>query len=382
MSDHNVISEIIANFEIINKSDINYIEVIRYNGENFTSREEKLYNTEFSPIDFNQIAAENPITDNNNNPFFDIEMDIEEKKTFIRIFPCHTGVAVTEYITFQSSKPLSPDSEKFAQFLYKALLSVLEQEKVCDPSTNKYKIQLMKLREMQAKLFPSFSDIQNYDVKAAYLPADLMSGNFIDAFYLVDNIYQIVVCDVGSYDAVASFAGATIRTIIRSITGKNLVPSAQIELIKQRLNKVLKDSLVKINIVIYQINTKTSELRMTSLGSLNTLYYIRQKKAVKNLNKTTIGAHHTKRTALKDINLPLSEDDSFLYFSHGVKNATTPDGRNQYGEDKLLGEYSHILNDGSAIITSSLIDSLYTYTDYAPLEEDIILLSIKKHTNG
>lgn len=382
MSEKNIVQSILDGYSNISSDySIKFVEVISSVDGKFVTRALKKYSKDFSNIEHNELVAEVPLTEKKDSKEIKASLKKEEANIFVFIKPCFTGVDVTEFIVFQSDKEFDEKNISLINFIHSSILAILEQEKACDPSTNKYRIQLTKLREMQAKLFPSFSDIDNYDVKAAYLPADLMSGNFIDAFYMTDNIYQIVMCDVGAYDAVASFAGATIRTLLRATIGKNLVPSAQIEVLNQRLTKIAKDSLININVVIYQINTKTSEVRMTSLGSLNTMYFIKQKKSVNNLNKTTIGQHLTKKTALKDIAITLSEDDSLLFFSKGVTNATTPDGKSQFGEDQLLSEYRNYIEDSSSETTSGIIDTLYTYTDYAPLEEDVMLLSIKKHTS-
>ena len=66
-------------------------------------------------------------------------------------------------------------------------------------SVEQYKSQIGNIREMQAKLFPKFSNIPGFDIASAYLPSELMTGNFIDSVYLDNNTYMIVACDVSRY---------------------------------------------------------------------------------------------------------------------------------------------------------------------------------------
>jgi hypothetical protein len=49
---------------------------------------------------------------------------------------------------------------------------------------SRYKEELMKMRNTQARLFPKFDNIKGLDIAAVYLPMDLMTGTFLDAFHI------------------------------------------------------------------------------------------------------------------------------------------------------------------------------------------------------
>ncbi len=379
MSEKDDVIRHLDNFKNISSlSNIKYIEIMSHTVDKVETLCEKNFDETFKHINHHEILAENNFVAEKNKTRIDYEIVKNEKKIFCSIFPMFTGVSITEYILAESDSKFSEVSEKLLIFFVNELKIFLEQTQSCDPNNNKYKIQLMKLREMQAKLFPSFQDIGMFDIKSAYLPADLMGGNFIDGFYVVENIYQIVICDVGGYDATSSFTGATIRSMIRSHSSGKATPSSIIESVTTKLSKLLKDSISKMNFIILQINIKNGDLMISSFGSLNMLYFIGAKKSVTNLNVTEIGKQLAKKVNFKDIQLKIDGNDSLLFFSNGVKNATSADGKEQFSEKNIFTEYVSFLNESSVKITQNMIEKIYTFTDFAPLEEDIIILSVKK----
>ncbi|MBN1499301.1 MAG: SpoIIE family protein phosphatase [Spirochaetes bacterium] len=373
------ISRHFDNFKTINDlANIRYLEAAAVINDKIETLSVKSFDSSFTPVSCNEILAEFNFTADKNKTRIDYEMTRDGKNLFISIFPVFTGTAVTEYIFVHSSKALSDIPEKLVTFFINDLRFYLEQTQACDPNNNKYKDQLMKLREMQAKLFPSFQNIGNFDIKSAYLPSDLMGGNFIDGFFINETVYEIVICDVGRYDATSSFTGATIRSMIRSHSSAKAIPSAIVYSVTSKLNKIIKENMDTLTFLIIQINIKSGEISISSFGSLNILYYISTKKAVTNLNTTEIGKQLSKKLDPKDIKIRIDSRDSLMFFSNGVKNATSANGKELFGERNIITEFVTQLNENSLKLTQNMIEKIYTFTDFAPLEEDIIILSIKK----
>ncbi len=243
---------------------------------------------------------------------------------------------------------------------------------------DKYKRELLKLREAQANLFPKFKDINGMDIASAFLPADIVSGNFIDGFFLDETIYQIVVCYLGSNDPSSTFAGAAIRTLVRSEASKKMAPSVLMEYINSKLKNILSGVHALINVSVYQINTKTGKTTLSSYGPLTTIFYNSRKKGYANLSRTEVGKMLAKRNFYKDVTLPLESGDMLLFYSNGVVSASSDDGKELFGEPRLYENFMKQKEEPSVEIVQNLLDELYTFTNYMPLEEDFILLCIKK----
>ncbi len=247
-----------------------------------------------------------------------------------------------------------------------------------DPSAEKFKAELAKLRHIQAKLFPKFGKVEGLDIASVYLPVELMSGNFVDAFYLDPNLYQIAACNVSGFDASSSFTGSAIRTLIRSFSSKNVVPSALIDLVNGKLQKIITDVHFLIYLVVIQVSPSTGRVKISSLGDIDTLFYSSAKKKIFNLNRSSIGMELAKRITLKDINLQLDPGDTLLYFSTGVKQATTEDGAKQYGEERLAENLLHAAGNTSVEIIHGITQDIYEFSNYSPLDNDVILVGIKR----
>ena len=70
--------------------------------------------------------------------------------------------------------------------------------------------------------------------------------------------------------------------------------------------------------------------------------------------------------------------DFIIYYSNGFANAATEDGSKTYGEARI-GEKIMELKDQPAMdIIHNLIESVYDFSNYSAISEDIILICIKK----
>ncbi len=242
---------------------------------------------------------------------------------------------------------------------------------------DKYKRELLKLREAQANLFPKFKDINGMDIASAFLPADIVSGNFIDGFFLDETIYQIVVCYLGSNDPSSTFAGAAIGTLVRSEASKKMAPSVLMEYINSKLKNILRGPRAH-QCVSLSDQHKTGKTTLSSYGPLTTIFYNSRKKGYANLSRTEVGKMLAKRNFYKDVTLPLESGDMLLFYSNGVVSASSDDGKELFGEPRLYENFMKQKEEPSVEIVQNLLDELYTFTNYMPLEEDFILLCIKK----
>jgi phosphoserine phosphatase RsbU/P len=377
---HDYIQHLENFLELATINNIQYIAICSFVDEKIQVLTEKKYFDNFNYLTNDEIISQKQYTSESDKEVISYELKKDNKIIKCLIYPVFTGIKVTDFIIIEFENELNENGQKILNFFIASTKKIIEIGKSTDPHNNKYKIMLMKMREMQAKLFPSFNDMELYDIKSAYLPADLMSGNFMDAFFLDKSVYQIAICDVGAYDANASFAGASIRTLIRSSSSSRVVPSALITGVITKLSKIFKESTKKINLIVYQININTGITKISSYGKLNTIYYIHSKKASTNLNKTEIGQHLAKRMDGRDIRIQLSENDSLLYFSDGVINITNTQNTANFDEEMVKAEFMQTKEEPSIKITQNLIEKIYFFSDFAPINEDIILLTAKKRT--
>jgi len=286
---------------------------------------------------------------------------------------------------FQSDTPFDKEKIPFLKF-FAAMINITDKYSIKDASTirgnDRYKKDLINMRDMQAKLFPKFNVVRGFQIGSAFLPAELMSGNFIDGFYLDENIYQIVVCDVSGYDAASTFAGAAIRTLIRSEASKKMTPSILIETISMKLKNIIAVVHALIYISVFQLNIKTGKTMISSYGPLMTLFYNKKKNGYANLGTTEVGRLLAKRNFYKDLSLMMEPGDILLYYSNGMINASNEAGKEQYGEGNLYASFMKQKESSSTDLVHTLIESLNDYTNYSPLEADVILIAVKRESQA
>lgn len=281
------------------------------------------------------------------------------------------------FIMIQDDEAIASDTKDLLAFILKNIETMLNASYTA--SNERYKEQLAKLREFQARLFPKFNDVKTLDISSVYLPADLMSGNFIDAFYLNDNIYQISICSVEGYDAASSFTSATIRTLLRT-NAKRMVPSGQISFIMNKVEKVISGLHSMIFLTIIQINTNSGDCRISSLGPPNILHISAANRKMVSTNASPTGKLLAKRKNFLDISLHMDPDDTLLYYSHGVMKASSPTTNETFSLKNIVLAVKDSLDESALFLTHSVSDSIYEFTEYSHYEEDIILLAVKRNS--
>lgn len=365
------------------KMKIAYTEILAQSktGE-FTSAISKTFVQGFESVPYDKIEKiSEKITDSENFIRFEIKTGEKADKTVhCTLIYFSSGGAPVFAVLIQSQTALSDDAVAFIETTVSAMSGALSLIKdSSDSMSREYKSNMMSMRQMQAMLFPTFDNVSSLDIGAVYLPSNLMSGNFVDAFYINDDVYQVTICVVTGYDATSSFVGAAVRTLAKAIASPNLTPSNTIDLLVQKLTKLVSGVTAMVSICIYQINVKTGRFSISSYGALDTILYVAKKKNAIHLNDTQIGKELMKRSVYKDLTFVLDSGDSILFYSKGVINAETEDGSQNFGMTNLWDKYKIGIDLPSKDHVQNISQSIFEFINYAPIKDDILIVRIKKN---
>jgi len=354
-----------------------FVEIVIKNENKTETLFEKVYDENVPVIRFLELEKKDEFQKlNSEEKAISLELDSAEKRINLYIFPSPAQSNHKIYAVFQKESPFDDTGVKLLSF-FSEILSLVEETSESGKN-EKYKKELINMRNMQAKLFPKFDDANGLDIAGVYLPFELMSGNFIDAFRLSDDVYQIVACDVSGYDASSSFIGAAVRTLVKAMSSEKIVSSALIEIIVTRLNKMISGIRALVYLTIYQINTRTGQTKISSYGDITTILYRAKKGKSLSLKDSRIGMDLAKRNTYKDITLVLDPGDCLLFYSKGVINVSTEDGRSVYTEQRLIDKYMEYSDSSSMEMIHSVIDSLYEFSNYSGITDDILMVGLKK----
>jgi serine phosphatase RsbU (regulator of sigma subunit) len=166
---------------------------------------------------------------------------------------------------------------------------------------------------------------------------------------------------------------------VRSLSTANLSPSNLIDLLVQKLSKLVTGVTAMVNICVYQLNVKTGRLSMSSYGALDSILFIAKKKNAIQLNETQIGKELMKRSVYKDITMVLDSGDFLLFYSKGVLNAETEDGSQTFGISNLWDKIKTGIELTSKEHVQNISQSVFEFINYAPIKDDILILKIKKN---
>ncbi len=383
MIEHKNLEKLTNSFAAAGESlKIGYIEIATGSGEHLTSLYFKSFISGFEIIPLKKLGTQHTFGTENKEETVKLTVpSINEKKVKILISSAVITPEVSGYIIFQSYDEIPESSEKVMLFYTRAFEIINQLSTECKEEkvpADKYKKELVNMRDFQAKLFPRFTDVKGLDIASAYLPADLMSGNFIDGLYLDEDTYQVTVCDVSKYGATSTFTGAMIRTILKYEATKKVTPSLLIETINNRIKGMGSLSNEHIYFSAYQIKLKTGKAVVSSYGPLTTFLYNKKKNGHVNLKNTEAGKLLAKRNFYKDISLTMDPGDILLYYSNGFINAATEDGSKTYGEARIGEKIMQLKDEPAMDIIHNLIESVYDFSNYAAISEDVILICIKK----
>ena len=376
---------ILSPFEnLAKKTGIEFIELL--SGEDCgKSLFKKSYNTAFPYLSYEVLENNPAFKARDRNLPVHLELTSKyEVKIFCHIYPLKCDKNKTGILIIETKKMIEDNIEIIIDFISGVFINFLthiDDEKSPSGNDDKYKKEIGNMRDIQAKLFPKFDDIKELDIRSAYLPAEIMSGTFIDGIFLDAATYQLTACDVSDYGPASSFVGAAIRTIIRSDASQKKIPSMTIDSIINKIRNMITGSagINNIFLSIYQLNLKTGKVVISSLGSITTLFYTKKRNGLIDLASTETGKLFSNRNFLKDMTLNLEPGDALLYYTRGVRTAKAENSDTEYGLEKLKSEVKTNIESGSLETVHSIFESIYEFTDYAQLNEDIILIAMKRN---
>lgn len=365
------------------KYGIMYIEALYNEGDSVKTVFKKTYEKDFPYLSYEVLEKNSQFMDKVSGVTnFTLELTSKYEKKII----CSTYIyPVEKYArwllitqgTSAEEEPAKAVLEYIAETLSR-LSTETSEDKTNEKSAEKYKNELLNMRDLQAKLFPKFDEVMEMDIRSAYLPAEFMSGTFIDGFFVDKNTYTIAACDVSNYGPSSSFVGAAIRTILRAENIQKMIPSAMLEKVDARLKHIVSVNTLNIYLTVYQVNLKSGKTTISSYGNITTLFYTKKRNGVIDLASTETGKLFNNRGFFRDITVNLEPGDALLFYTRGLIAAKKENSEIDFGVERLKNAYRDNIASGSLEIVHSIIESVYEFTDYGQIKDDIILISVKR----
>lgn len=369
-------SEIIS--ELI---ETDYIEIIKVRNGVPLSIMQKSKTRDYSFIPFKDLLKQDYLfrgTEHNIKYFKGKKGDIDVYSSLISM---KVKNSVIGYILMERANAFS-HNEKELVSLYVDYLNLInenisfrsELKKINDS----YRKEINIIRKLEVSKLPDFSNIQGYDTAFSFMPAQELSGDFFDGFFLDDDTYQIVLCDISGHGMASSYVGNQVRTLIREKSAPGKKPSE----IAAELNRVLYDELSEFRFYctaqIVQIYFDTDTLLFLSAGHPEAIICRDSCRDITLTSRQSPVIGLFKEENYREEIINLSKGDSLFLYTDGIIEEHSTDTQEMFGVKRLMDSLA-----GTETLTASemlhhSLGDFYEFNGYRPQSDDITLICIKK----
>jgi len=374
--------ETLRNVEILQSIiDLTYIEIVKVREGIPLSIIQKHITKNIPVISFKEIEKEVNIFNNieNEMKFFKSKKDNHE--IFNTFFSIKFNNAVYGYILMQRLEPFSQnDKEIISLYLdYTNLLNErISSQSELSRKNEVYKKEIDIIRRLQVSKLPDFKLVQGFDTAFAFMPAQELSGDFFDGFFLDEDIYQIVLCDVSGHGIASSYVGNQIRTMFREKSAPGKKPSEIVKEINSQLAIDMKELRYYCTAQIAQIYFDTSTVLFLSAGHPEAIIMTDNggKISVTQSKSPVIGLFDDENYTDEIINL--GKGDVLLLYTDGLIEEHSPDYNRMYGLDNVIESLKNTAGMTSIETLHHCLGNFYEFNGYRPQNDDITLICIKK----
>ena len=382
-SERKSIEEIFNTSEILSQIlELDYIEFIQTEDGVHTNISHKKNNEQFKEKNFKQLSSDEKFLKNLNKNIY--KFKIQSGETIL----CCCCAAITQnskifgYILMEKQNEFT-SQEMELLLLFTDFFDILRDrsvfEDILEKNNNDYKREITKIRKIQVSMLPDFNEVDGFEIDFAFLPAQEISGDFFDAFFVDDNIYQIILCDVSGHGMASAYVGNELRTHIRNTSNKLRLPSQIAKLVNDYIAKELKGLFYYATAIIIQIDIQTGTVTYMNAGHPPALISNNRQSLMLSQTGPLIGIYEDN--TYTDSIIEMKSGDTILLYTDGItesRNCNIDEEECFFGEEKLEEIFTENMNCQPKEIIHMVISSVYEFTDYAEQEDDITAICIRK----
>ncbi|MBP7585719.1 MAG: SpoIIE family protein phosphatase, partial [Spirochaetes bacterium] len=289
------------------------------------------------------------------------------------------GTSPEKYLDLRATPLLESSGRTIGRLLtMRDITETRKLEMTIRTSEKRLRAEIARVRNIQAAMLPDFSRAGGYDIASAFLPAEELSGDFIDGFPDGDSAYQVIICDVMHHGMASAYIGMEIRSLFRALSVNCPGPGCLIGDVNAKLTEDFAAIAYFATVAVCRLDLAAGKLLYSSGGHPPSLIHSEGSGAIRETDFTgpLIGLRKDNRYA--ELEISLEPGDSLLLYTDGVTESRSHVGGKMYGRESLAAEFRKNAGTTSKETIHSIIAGLFEYTDYAPLEDDISIICIKR----
>ena len=366
--------------------DCSYIEMIAVEGFRYKSLFHVRYGDEKNVVPFSKLSRGKSLQD-----FFvpggrSLTIKKDDTVLYSIVCPMEQNNRISSLILLESETRFSQDDRKIMR-LYIDYMSLINErfniENILKVKNREYKSEISKIRKIQVSHLPDMSSITGYDIAASYLPAQELSGDFFDGFYIDDNIYQLILCDISGHGMASAYVGTQIRELFRRASEQQRSPAAVARFVSDAMLGDLSDMAYFGTVIICQIHLNEGKIVYLNAGHPSPLFFTRTGEVIK-LQQTGPLLGLFEDNEYHEEELYIYERECLFLYTDGIIEAsaqTWGDSAAMYGEERLMDNFIKAQKLSSRNLIHSILGTVYEFIDYSDQDDDITVICIRKDSN-
>ncbi len=263
-------------------------------------------------------------------------------------------------------------------YMQKELAEYIVRLKHTTSAKEKIESELRIAREIQMAMiphiFPPFPDLLQIDVFAILKSAKEVGGDLYDFFVIDGDKFCFAIGDVSGKGVPASLFMAVTRTLVRSISDKEVSPSVILSTLNKSLSSNNESSMF-VTFFLGVLNLKTGELLYTNAGH-NPPVVIRKNGTVNMFEKTKfIPVGLFEDFEYGELSLQLETGDKIFLYTDGVSEAENIENK-LFGEDNLMEVICDNVSDSPRELIHKMEERLALHVDGYTQSDDITMMTI------
>ncbi len=263
-------------------------------------------------------------------------------------------------------------------FMQKELAAYIVSLKDTTAAKEKIESELRIAREIQMAMiphiFPPFPDLPQIDVFAVLKSAKEVGGDLYDFFVIDGNKFCFAIGDVSGKGVPASLFMAVTRTLVRSISDREVSPS----IIMSTLNKSLSDnneSCMFVTFFLGVLDLNSGELKYTNAGH-NPPVFIRGNGEVVMFEKSSyipVGLY--ENFVYGESSILMNAGDKIFLYTDGVSEAENCNNL-LFGEENMLQIIHDNANSTPRDLVQKMENGVAAHVNGHTQSDDITMMTI------
>jgi|GEM_PF-3160222 serine phosphatase RsbU (regulator of sigma subunit) len=280
-----------------------------------------------------------------------------------------TGTALLRELTERKQAHLASALERATSKLLLAQEGLLERQRM--------RQELALAHEIQGALLPKLApEIAGYELRAHYLPAQELGGDYYDFIELGPHLHGFVVADVSGKGVPGSLGMTMARSTLRTQAAIHLRPD---EVLRRTNAALLPDLRAGMFITLFYAVLDPANHRLACVnGGHQPALHVRGGTVTEVGGQgMALGLAPSPQYFAQQEVLALQAGDLLLLYTDGVTEAMDPQDQ-EYGLDRLMGSLLRHAAGPLDALLPGLLKDLAAFTGSAPQSDDITLLALRR----